>query len=162
MRKIGITDFWTQILFRPLHDAIYAQLSKIPNDGTSDQTGPIIRMIGALNLVVKPKGIEDTPPQVIVVNGISVDITTGEGMDKLPPALADVIRKVVSEQANKLVVENPHTTSSDAYDPPLRKKLAFTGKVQTVQSLDLTAATDRLPVELQAQILTILGYPGKL
>jgi len=39
---------------------------------------------------------------------------------------------------------------------------SFHGKVQTVQSLDLTAATDRLPVDVQAQILSILGYPGKL
>jgi len=30
------------------------------------------------------------------------------------------------------------------------------------QSLDLTAATDRLPVDVQAQILNLLGYPGTL
>jgi len=35
-RKIGITDFWTQILFRPLHDAIYYQLSQILEDGTKN------------------------------------------------------------------------------------------------------------------------------
>jgi len=39
---------------------------------------------------------------------------------------------------------------------------SFHGKVQTVQSLDLTAATDRLPVDVQAEILNILGYPGDL
>lgn len=33
---------------------------------------------------------------------------------------------------------------------------------KTVQSLDLSSATDRLPVKLQAQILELLGYPGKL
>jgi len=37
-RKIGITDFWTQILFRPLHDAIYLNLAKVSNDGTRNQT----------------------------------------------------------------------------------------------------------------------------
>lgn len=28
--------------------------------------------------------------------------------------------------------------------------------------MDLSAATDRLPVKLQAQILELLGYPGNL
>jgi hypothetical protein len=90
MRKIGITDFWTQILFRPLHDAIYNHLAKIEEDGTNNQVGPIKLMLEAL--------------------GIN----------------------------------------------------SFHGKVRTVQSLDLTAATDRLPVDVQAQILNILGYPGDL
>jgi len=90
MRKIGITDFWTQILFRPLHDCIYNHLAKIDEDGTDNQSGPIHHMLEAL------------------------------------------------------------------------KVNSFHGKVQTVQSLDLTAATDRLPVDVQAQILSILGYPGKL
>jgi len=31
-----------------------------------------------------------------------------------------------------------------------------------INSVDLTAATDRLPVDLQADILTELGYPGHL
>jgi len=33
---------------------------------------------------------------------------------------------------------------------------------KTVQSLDLSAATDRLPVKLQARILSLLGFPGEL
>jgi hypothetical protein len=33
-------------------------------------------------------------------------------------------------------------------------------KGKRCQSMDLSAATDRLPVDLQAQILEILGYPG--
>lgn len=120
-------------------------------------------MLGALNLVVKSKGVPTTPPDVIVINGISVNTVTGEGLEKLPPFLADIIRKSSSEKAKKPSVENPpQAIGIDSYDEPLRKKLAFKGKVQTVQSLDLTAATDRLPVELQAQILTILGYPGDL
>ena len=92
MRKIGITDFWTQCLFRPLHDAIYSKLGTIPEDGTRDQSGPIIRLLHTLN-------IQD-------------------------------LRKV--------------------------------GKNDLVQSLDLSAATDRLPVDLQVQVLTLLGYPGSL
>jgi len=90
MRKIGITDFWTQILFRPLHDAIYNHLAKIDEDGTNNQIGPVTKMLEAL------------------------------------------------------------------------KVNSFHGKVPTIQSLDLTAATDRLPVDVQAQILNILGYPGTL
>jgi hypothetical protein len=35
-------------------------------------------------------------------------------------------------------------------------------KGKRCQSLDLSAATDRLPVKLQAQILDTLGYPGSL
>jgi hypothetical protein len=35
-------------------------------------------------------------------------------------------------------------------------------KGKRVQSLDLSAATDRLPIKLQVQILQQLGYPGDL
>jgi hypothetical protein len=35
-------------------------------------------------------------------------------------------------------------------------------KGKRVQSLDLSAATDRLPIKLQVQILQQLGYPGAL
>ena len=88
-RKIGITDFWTQILFRPLHDSIYSKLSNIYQDGTNNQVRPIKLML------------------------------------------------------EELSIEN-------------------FGKFKRVQSLDLTAATDRLPVDVQSQILTLLGYPGHL
>jgi hypothetical protein len=91
-RLIGITDFWTQILFRPLHDAIYRELNKLPEDGTRDQSGPILHLLETLK-------IQD-----------------------------------------------------------LRKAM----KNDLVQSLDLSAATDRLPVDLQVQILNQLGYPGDL
>lgn len=86
---IGITDYWTQILFRPLHDAVYDKLGLVPFDGTKDQLAP-------MKLIIKSLGVR-----------------------------------------------------------------VLTGK-HSVQSLDLSAATDRLPVKLQAQILTILGYPGDL
>jgi len=79
-RVVGITDYWTQILFKPLHDSIYSALGKIPWDGTNDQLGPINQMLE--------------------------------------------------------------------------------GKPEYIVSVDLTAATDRLPVELQARILSALGLPG--
>jgi len=88
-RKIGITDFWTQILFRPLHDSIYSKLSNIYQDGTNNQVRPIKLML------------------------------------------------------EELSIQN-------------------FGKFKRVQSLDLTAATDRLPVDVQSQILDLLGYPGSL
>lgn len=90
-RLIGITDYWTQILFKPLHDAIYSQLNKLDSDGTRDQLRPLER-------VLKYLGVHS-----------------------------------LKDLGNK-----------------------------RVQSLDLSAATDRLPVELQAQILSELGYPGHL
>jgi len=154
MRKIGITDFWTQILFRPLHDAIYAQLAKVPNDGTNNQVGPIVGMLGALNLCTPGKGFLAPLPEEIVINGITVNRITLAGIEKLPLPLQDIVRKSI-----------PKLTPSDEVDRYVgkaRPKLAMKGRVQTVQSLDLTAATDRLPVELQAQILTLLGYPGDL
>lgn len=89
MRKIGITDFWTQILFRPLHDSIYNELGKITQDGTNNQVRPIKVLIDELSI-------------------------------------------------------------------------SNFKKFKRVQSLDLTAATDRLPVDVQAQILSLLGYPGEL
>jgi hypothetical protein len=154
MRKIGITDFWTQILFRPLHDAIYAKLANIPNDGTNNQAGPIVRMLGALNLVVPSKGISAPALDEIVINGITINLITKAGIEKLPLPLQDIVRKSLPSIVSAQGV--------DSYTDRPRPKLALKGKVQTVQSLDLTAATDRLPVDLQAQILTILGYPGEL
>ena len=70
------------MLFKPLHDSIYASLEEIPEDGTNDQLGPV-----------------------------------------------------------KLILKNKPTW---------------------VNSVDLSAATDRLPVELQARILSRLGIRGDL
>jgi hypothetical protein len=84
-RVIGITDYWTQILFKPLHDEIYGYLGSLPEDGTNDQLAPV-----------------------------------------------------------KKVLENVDVNNTDG-----------------VESLDLSAATDRLPVDLQADILSSLGVPGE-
>lgn len=83
-RVVGITDYWTQCLFKPLHDAIYSKLGNLPEDGTNNQLGPI-------KLILNQKEI-----------------------------------------------------------PPF------------VTSVDLSAATDRLPVIQQAKILELLGLPGNL
>jgi len=80
-RIIGITDQWTQWLFRPLHDTIYSFLSALPEDGTNDQLKPV--------------------------------------------------KEMLIKKAN-----------------------------QEFFSLDLSAATDRLPVKLQADILDALGLGG--
>lgn len=80
-RVVGITDNWTQMLFKPLHDLIYDRLGELPEDGTKDQLAPV-----------------------------------------------------------KLLLSNL--------------------KSDHVCSVDLSAATDRLPVELQARILECLGLPG--
>lgn len=80
-RVVGITDNWTQMLFKPLHDLIYDRLGYLPEDGTKDQLAPV-----------------------------------------------------------KLLLSN------------LKEPYAV--------SVDLSAATDRLPVELQARILDCMGLPG--
>ncbi|KAF9915469.1 hypothetical protein FBU30_001947, partial [Linnemannia zychae] len=79
-RVVGITDYWTQILFKPLHDSIYSALGKTPWDGIRDQLGPVMTLLSV------------NPTHVV--------------------------------------------------------------------SVDLTAATDRLPVKVQADILEALGLPG--
>jgi len=38
---IAITDWWTQILFRPLHDYLFSILKIIPQDGTFNQFEPV-------------------------------------------------------------------------------------------------------------------------
>lgn len=152
MRKIGITDFWTQILFRPLHDSIYAQLANIPEDGTSNQTGPIIRMLGALNLVKSQLNESQTEP-VIVNNNVPITKSQLEFIKKsVDSETFDSIMKTLAERFKP--------TSKD--DVIYRKSQIIGAKTRTVQSLDLTAATDRLPVLLQSQILSLLGYPGNL
>nr|QDH88581.1 MAG: RNA-dependent RNA polymerase [Mitovirus sp.] len=40
-RIIAITDFWTQLVFKPLHLAIFSMLKKIEQDGTFDQFKPV-------------------------------------------------------------------------------------------------------------------------
>lgn len=81
-RVVGITDNWTQCLFKPLHDTIYSFLSNnVAEDGTMDQLKPINEAL---------------------------------------------------------------------YD---RDSESFV-------SVDLSAATDRLPLAIQIDILNILGIPG--
>jgi len=111
-------------------------------------------MLGALNLMAPDEGVLAPPPEVIVINGFPVNRITLEGIEKIPPFLQDIVRKSVPKLEPAAEV--------DSYVGRPRPKLALKGRIQTVQSLDLTAATDRLPVDLQAQILTILGYPGNL
>jgi hypothetical protein len=76
-------------LFKPLHDDIYAFLGTIPNDGTNNQSKPVVRLLQQLDL------------------------------------------QCIAKNKNK-----------------------------NLQSLDLSAATDRLPVVLQSQVLNILGFDG--
>nr|WVH16997.1 RNA-dependent RNA polymerase [Rhizophagus clarus mitovirus 5] len=40
IRVVAMVDTLTQMLLRPLHDAVFGLLRKIPQDGTFDQTGP--------------------------------------------------------------------------------------------------------------------------
>lgn len=87
MRKIGITDWWTQTLLKPLHDNIYSQLGKVPQDGTNNQLAPVMLMMQTLNW------------------------------------------------------DDPHSS---------------------MESVDLSDATDRLPISVQVQILNTLGFPGDL
>lgn len=85
-RVVGITDWWTQVLFKPLHDTISEILKRIPEDGTFDQIKPVNLMLSK--------------------------------------------------------IQNPRN--------------------HTVVSSDLSAATDRLPVALQRDILLVLGIPGNI
>lgn len=41
VRIVAITDWWTQVLFRPLHDGLFTMLKLIPQDGTHDQWKPV-------------------------------------------------------------------------------------------------------------------------
>nr|UIW13894.1 MAG: RNA-dependent RNA polymerase [Rhizoctonia solani mitovirus 103] len=40
-RIVGITNYWIQVLLKPLHDGIFHILRNIPMDGTYDQAAPI-------------------------------------------------------------------------------------------------------------------------
>jgi hypothetical protein len=182
MRKIGITDFWTQILFRPLHDAIYKQLSNIDEDGTNNQLGPITKMLEALsvNSFHPRKTFIESPTAYAVAEPIDSSDVTSEDYALEIQSEEDLIKhinallgsptpgseKVGLNEASRgqfvfsSLPEKTHTTRGAGSDKLVR--LTKVMKCPTVQSLDLTAATDRLPVDVQAQILTILGYPGEL
>jgi hypothetical protein len=44
-RIVGITDWWTQVLFKPLHDKIAEILKSLPEDGTFNQIEPVKNML---------------------------------------------------------------------------------------------------------------------
>jgi len=44
-RIIAICSWWIQVIFKPLHDAIFKVLRKIPQDGTFDQIAPVNLLI---------------------------------------------------------------------------------------------------------------------
>jgi hypothetical protein len=81
-RVIAITNWWIQLVLKPLHDSIFAALSKIDQDGTFNQSRPL-----------------------------------------------------------DLILENKRLDCE-------------------LMGFDLSSATDRLPVQLQADILNILGFDG--
>ncbi|QMU24933.1 RNA-dependent RNA polymerase [Botryosphaeria dothidea mitovirus 1] len=83
-RIVAITNWWIQFNLKPLHDAIFAALRRIPTDGTFDQVKPFELLIS-----------------------------------KAKPG-------------------------------------------QVFHGFDLSSATDRLPVDLQADILHLLGVDGQL
>jgi hypothetical protein len=45
VRIVAITDWWTQMLFRPLHDMLFATLRLISQDGTHDQWEPVKKWV---------------------------------------------------------------------------------------------------------------------
>jgi len=45
LRIFAMVDGWTQSIFKPLHDALFDLLSKIPNDATFDQDAAFKRAI---------------------------------------------------------------------------------------------------------------------
>jgi len=45
VRVVAITDWWTQVLLKPLHKGLFDILRDIPQDGTFDQLAPVHRLI---------------------------------------------------------------------------------------------------------------------
>lgn len=45
VRIIAITDWWSQVLLKPLHDGCFEILKLIPQDGTFDQMQPVERLL---------------------------------------------------------------------------------------------------------------------
>lgn len=49
VRVVAITDWWTQVCLKPLHDGLFRVLRTIPQDGTFDQRGPLERLLPLLS-----------------------------------------------------------------------------------------------------------------
>jgi hypothetical protein len=47
-RIVGVTNYWIQVILKPLHDAILSRLEGIPMDGTFDQIAPINRLMSVV------------------------------------------------------------------------------------------------------------------
>lgn len=45
-RIVGISNYWVQCLLKPIHDALFSILKKIPEDGTFNQEGPLKALLG--------------------------------------------------------------------------------------------------------------------
>jgi hypothetical protein len=45
VRIVAITDYWTQLLMKPIHDLVFDTLRAIPQDGTFDQEACVTRLL---------------------------------------------------------------------------------------------------------------------
>lgn len=43
-RIVAITNWWIQLVLKPLHDEVFKILKKVPQDGTFDQTLPLHKL----------------------------------------------------------------------------------------------------------------------
>lgn len=49
IRIFAIADVWTQSVLKPYHEYIFSILRNIPQDGTFDQAGPLVKLRERLN-----------------------------------------------------------------------------------------------------------------
>lgn len=60
VRVVAITDYWTQLLLRPIHKVVFGTLRTIPQDGTFDQEACVARLRDLCSRKLREHGVEFT------------------------------------------------------------------------------------------------------
>jgi len=159
VRVFAMVDYITQVILHPLHRLLFKFLSSIPQDGTFDQEKPVRRLIQKLETLwdkVNPPLPKKVVPkhqvrEVRTVNAIKVGTTH----IVLGASVKRYEELVVDKEENEKV--EPIKRKFDGFDLAARKaqfgKIWADAKIGRTYSFDLSAATDRLPINYQAVIV---------
>jgi len=159
VRVFAMVDYITQVVLHPLHQLMFKFLSTLPQDGTFDQEKPVKRLIQKLEQLWDkvnppiPKKVtpKHTVREVRTVNAIKVGTT-----HIVLGASVKRYEEIVSEK-NDTEKPEPIKRKFDGYGLAARKaqygKIWADAKIGRTYSFDLSAATDRLPINYQALIV---------
>lgn len=105
LRIFAIADIWTQSLFKPLHESLFAFLKRLPNDGTFDQDASFDRCLAKAT-----------------ANNCAFSVDLSSATDRLPIALQsqiiDLIFKIpgLGDCWKSILVDRPYMIRKNEYN----------------------------------------------